>query len=304
MAKTVVLTGGTSGIGKAIGEALAARGHSIILASRKQPSEDISFPHRFVHLDLISTDSVDACARALAALTSQIDYLILNSGMCFPPNAKPTANAAGIDRVFACNFVGHARLAHALLPLLEASPQPRILATSSSAHFLGSLSRLRQLPYLPNQNDYMDSKLAIHLFGLELTRREASHSNLKFLSINPGGVHTPLVAGMIGAVLPCCPQSCRCRPNDVQPATSAKVFLFALDLDLDASGRSYGHVAGSYYCARCGPFAACCECCQCLSWYPRDADESPYARDAETAAKLWEWVVEEGAPGPQSMKRD
>ena len=294
------------------------------------------FEHQYsyIPLDLMELASVTACTKRIATLTERIDLLILNAGIAWvgAPTAitPPSANSVGIDAVFAANLVGHATLTHQLLPLLRTSAHPRILATSSAAHFIGEPSRVRRLPYLPqNRSDsesgsirtlallfcltlssppsflsnYEDSKLALHLFGLALTERER---DLQYITVNPGGVHTEIVSSSIAKLCPRLPKCMHCSPHDVHPRTSAQIFLFAVDLD--ASGRALAHVAGSYYCAGCPQAAPCCECFQKCSWYPREARDSPHARNAEAAADLWRWTIEEGAPGPpppsQAMHRD
>ena len=144
--KTVIITGGNTGIGKITAQELAARGGRVIIACRdgakaaaavadirkETGNEEVLYKK----LDLASTDSIRQFAGEILAEEHRLDILILNAGVMFTPHMKTND---GFELQFGVNHLGHFLLTHLLLEHLKASAPSRVVAVSSVGHFPGSL---------------------------------------------------------------------------------------------------------------------------------------------------------------------
>src|SRR5688572_357125 len=115
-----VVTGGSSGIGRALAERLAAEGASVLVASRRPTGR---FEHRAV--DLACKASVAALARGLLREGRPIDLLALNAGVHVPWQTVTTPD--GEELHWQVNYLASFLLAELLRPLCERSEQKRIL---------------------------------------------------------------------------------------------------------------------------------------------------------------------------------
>ena len=144
--KTVVLTGGNTGIGKFTALDLARRGGRVIIACRdatrglsavadikKESGNDQVF---FRSLDLASCQSVREFSERLLEEESRLDVLILNAGVMFTPNVR---TKDGFEMQFGVNHLGHFLLTHLLLGRLRACAPSRVVVVSSLAHSVGRL---------------------------------------------------------------------------------------------------------------------------------------------------------------------
>jgi NAD(P)-dependent dehydrogenase (short-subunit alcohol dehydrogenase family) len=201
--RVALVTGASSGIGLETARALAERGATVILAcrdadraagaaaqiTRAVPAARI----RAVRLDLASLASVRAATEEVRASCDQLDLLINNAGVMWPPRET---TEDGFELQFGTNHLGHFAFTGALLSHLRSAPGTRIVTVSSGAHGHGDIyfedlqwerskySRMRA---------YGQSKLANLMFTYELQRRlTASGSPLAALAAQPGGVHTGL----------------------------------------------------------------------------------------------------------------
>lgn len=213
--RTVVVTGGHSGLGYETCRALAARGATVIMASRDvrrgeaardrlRAESDGSI--EVARLDLADLDSVRAFADELVTRGAPIDVLVNNAGVGMPPRAL---TAQGFELQFGVNHLAHFALTGLLLPLLRRGGDARVVTVSSDAYRVGSmdLDDLRaERSYRPVAC-YQRSKLANVLFGLELDRRlRAAGVPVKSVLAHPGLSRTNLptssgVRGLVGLVL-------------------------------------------------------------------------------------------------------
>ena len=191
-ARSVVVTGGNSGIGWHAAAAFARAGGSVVLACRNPdkaaraveriralaPGADVAA----APLDLASLASVAAFADSI---DRPVDLLVNNAGVMAPPRWRATAD--GFELQFGTNHLGHFALTGRLLPNLLAAPAARVVTISSLAHRGGTAGVLFGNPeqgYGPTAA-YSESKLANLLFGLELQRR-ATGSTLTSTVAHPG----------------------------------------------------------------------------------------------------------------------
>lgn len=198
--KTCLITGATSGIGKATAFALAEAGYSLILTGRnvKKGTAKINtlkskYKNRnfeFIGADLSSIKSVNQLSEIIKSKYKIIDILINNAGARFNQFRK---SEDGIELTFATNYLGHFLLTMLLLDLIRKSPSGRIINVSSSAHGSSStdFTMVNNFEQYDRKRAYSDSKLANILFTYELAHR-LKDSGIVVNAINPGGILTNL----------------------------------------------------------------------------------------------------------------
>ncbi|WP_426625589.1 SDR family NAD(P)-dependent oxidoreductase [Leifsonia sp. McL0607] len=208
--RTVVITGGNSGVGYFTGEQLAGAGARVVLACRdpERAEAAVSAIRRRVPrarveatpLDVTDRRSVDAQA-AILLERGKVDALVLNAGMVHPPRERRT-DASGNELVLATNVLGHFRLVARVLPLLEATVGARVVTLGSLATRLSRL-RLDDLQLeraYTSWRAYAGSKIAAQVFGFELERRlRAAGSGVTSIVVHPGystSGRTPGVRGV------------------------------------------------------------------------------------------------------------
>ena len=205
---TVVVTGASSGIGKATAQAFAAMGWHVIATGRNpqrcdQAQADIRAAASagarvdFLRGDFAEMADVKRVAGEIAALTGTIDILINNAGGV---RDQRYLTAEGNEATFAANHLAPFLLTRELLPQLKAAAAGkapgavRVLATSSLAHAStpgmnwDDLQNLQTEPF-PATPAYCQAKLANLLYTGELNRRLAA-DGIVAQAMSPGVVLT------------------------------------------------------------------------------------------------------------------
>jgi len=135
--KTIVISGGTSGIGLAGARLLAARGHRLILIGRSEEkgrtaiaslAPMASGQHLFIAADLSLISHVHAVVAELNAHQYPIHVLVNNVGTWFKDRQLTTE---GIERTIATNHLSYVALSYGLKSLLMSAPAPRVINTTS-----------------------------------------------------------------------------------------------------------------------------------------------------------------------------
>ena len=144
--KTIVVTGGNSGIGYEAAKQFARKGADVVVACRDMQKAQaaiasITADHRAASLaamplDLASLESVRSFATAFLARHTALDVLCNNAGVMALPYRK---TADGFEMQFGTNHLGHFALTGLLLDRLLATPAARIVNVSSGAHRMGSI---------------------------------------------------------------------------------------------------------------------------------------------------------------------
>jgi NAD(P)-dependent dehydrogenase (short-subunit alcohol dehydrogenase family) len=267
--RVVVITGATSGIGRATALGLAEIGASMILIGRSRgrlasTSDDIV--HRaggpaptLLCADLSSLTQVRHLAAEVRKRVSRLDVLINNAGTIV---GDRRLTADGYEYTFALDHLSPFLLTNLLLDLTISSAPSRIITVSSSAHFLGRI-RFDDLMMENNYSAfgaYCQAKLANVLFTYELARR-LSGTGVTANCLNPGGVRThfgdeasgALRAGLVLA-----------RPFEQSPERGARTPIYL------ASSPEAGCVTGRYFVRR------------------KVHRSSPASYDGGSARRLWE----------------
>jgi len=196
--KTVIITGGNSGIGKETARKLAAQGMHVVIACRnpergREALDDIAASTKkprveLIPLDLASFASIRQFAEQIQDRFKHIDILINNAGL-LPFGRQLTKE--GFEMQFGVNHLGHFLLTDMLLPQLKAAPSARVINVASTMHNFGTIdftSFKGETPYKP-MKAYGQSKLANVLFTREFAQRYAD-TNITTYSLHPGGVGT------------------------------------------------------------------------------------------------------------------
>jgi dehydrogenase/reductase SDR family protein 13 len=195
---TFFVTGANSGIGRALVEALAARGATVVLATRSEERTrpvlnelKSRYPNaqvQWVHLDVSDLSSVRRAAEAFVATQQPIDVLVNNAGIA----GTKRLSQDGFDVTYATNHIGPFLLTNLLLPRLRESPQGRVVNVASGAHMMvqeidWSVLERRTAPKRSGFKDYATTKLMNVWHAKELARR-LSGTRVTTYALHPGAV--------------------------------------------------------------------------------------------------------------------
>jgi NAD(P)-dependent dehydrogenase (short-subunit alcohol dehydrogenase family) len=282
--KTVVVTGGNSGIGRSTAVALAGAGARVLITARdhgradaavdeiKRRSGSASVEH--VVFDLSSLASVRSGAAEILARVDRIDVLVNNAGVVLSERRE---TVDGLETTFVVNHLGHFLLTDLVLDRIKTSAPSRIVNVASTAH----RSARRGLDFDDLQAErgyrgmqvYARSKLANIYFTTELARRLAG-TGVTVNCVHPGTVATGYgrdgdARGVLAFGLKVI------KPFILTPDKGARTSVYV------ASSPELADVSGEYF-VRCRPGRA-----------------TRVAKDQEAAVRLWEAsekLVAEHAP--------
>ena len=128
---TAVVTGGSSGIGRAIVSRLAADGRDV-LALGRTPAR-VAEVDRLDRVTGLVLDVTDHAAAAAAVADHEVDVLVCNAGIVPPLGPVHETDAADAARAIAVNLTAHVALVHAVLPGMVSRGGGHVLVTSSTA---------------------------------------------------------------------------------------------------------------------------------------------------------------------------
>lgn len=195
-ARTAIVTGANSGLGRIVARELARHGAKVIIASRDRAKGaeaaaaiTATFPSARVEaaqLDLADLASIRAFADRTRAGNDHVDLLVNNAGVMAAPYRK---TADGFELQLGTNHLGHFALTGLLLPLLRDRPDARVVTVSSNSHKRGQMhfEDLQGNRRYSRWGAYSQSKLANLLFAFELDRRlKAAGWGLISVAAHPG----------------------------------------------------------------------------------------------------------------------
>ena len=186
MSKVVLITGGSSGIGKAIGDFLFHKGFTVYGTSRNPEKVSNSlFP--LIALDVRNADSIHSAVATLVETTGRLDIVINNAGVGItgPLEEIPMEE---IKNNFETNFFGPIEVMKAVLPQMRSQQSGLIINITSIAGYMG----------LPYRSVYSASKGALELIT-EALRMEVKSFGIQIANVAPGDFATNIAAGRFHA---------------------------------------------------------------------------------------------------------
>jgi len=173
--KTALVTGASSGIGRASAEALARAGFTVFGTSRK-PTGDSPRGVSMLACDVTEEASVAALVAEVLARTGRIDVLVNNAGLGLFGGAEESS-AAQVQRLFDVNLFGVIRMTNAVLPSMRARGEGRVINLSSAVGFVPA----------PYSAHYAASKFALEGYSESLDHEVRAY-NVRVSLIEPGTV--------------------------------------------------------------------------------------------------------------------
>lgn len=273
-APTVLITGATDGLGRALAGALAADGARLVLHGRdaarlEQAAGDIAARHATarpvtVLADLADLDQVRELARDVRQVTGRLDVLVSNAGIGSgrPAGRERAVSADGYELRFAVNYLAGFLLTLELLPLLRRSAPARIVNVASLGQHAIDFDDIMITRGYSGTRAYGQSKLAQIMSGFELAGRLPA-AEVTVNSLHPATyMPTKMVLAEIG------------RPVDTLETGVAATRRLVSDPGLaGVTGRFYDRT--------------------------REARASSQAYDRAARAALWQRSLElTGHPGP------
>lgn len=267
--RTVLVTGGSAGIGKATALGLARMGAHLAItgrdskrtrsAAREIRATGAGQVDEFV-ADLSSQSQVRHLASEVLQALPQIDVLVNNAGGYW--NTRHIT-ADGLEHTFALNHLAPFLLTNLLLDRLEQSAQGRVVTVSSNAQAMGRIDfdDLQGERSYSGARAYNQSKLANVLFTYELARK------LEATSVTANALHPGVVSTSFGAEDPARSQRLLVsfmRPFMKTPAAGAATSIYL------ASAPDLEQTTGNYF-ANSNPKRS-----------------SPRSYDEDAAARLWQ----------------
>ena len=187
---TVIVTGASGSIGKAITIALVQQGYPVIMACRniekaEKTKQEILIKNKsglaeVLPLDLSSQKSIRHFGKLITSRKESIGCLINNAGIMCKDYCR---TAEGIEMTMGVNFIGTALLTEILIPMML--PGSRILFTSSITRKTGTIDNNMLNPQIEKYRrfkSYGSSKLAITIYASELSERLAGKINVNVVS--------------------------------------------------------------------------------------------------------------------------
>ena len=188
MSKVVLITGGSSGIGKSVGEFLSEKGF-IVYGTSRSPEKYKQSKFPILALDVKDEATISETVNTIIDKEGQLDVVINNAGAGITGPIEEAPNAE-IKNNFDTNFFGPINVIKAVLPQMRKQHAGLIINITSIAGYMG----------LPYRGVYSASKGALELLT-EAFRMEIKDFNIKMTNIAPGDFATNIAAGRYHAPL-------------------------------------------------------------------------------------------------------
>lgn len=187
-AQTVWITGGGSGIGRALARSFAADGYRVAISGRREaPLDETASTHpaaiRCHPLDVTEGDAADRVVAAIESAMGPIDIAVLNAGI-YQPMWADGFDRDGFRRTIETNLIGVGNTLAPLLKRMGARGAGTIVIVASVAGYSG----------LPGAAAYGAAKAGL-LNMAEALYPDARRLGVRIAIVNPGFVETPLTAG-------------------------------------------------------------------------------------------------------------
>lgn len=183
---TILITGGTSGIGRGLAEALHAQGNRVIIAGRRQALlDEITAANpgmRGITLDVRDSAAIEALPARVQSEFPDLNILVNNAGISQTEDLNVDSSDISVARsIIETNIVSVLHLTAAFLPVLKAQTSSTIITTTSG------------LAFLPRADypAYCASKAFLHSW-LQSMRQQLKNTSVEVLELVPTYVQTEL----------------------------------------------------------------------------------------------------------------
>lgn len=186
--KIALVTGGGTGIGRAIAHVFADAGATVLISGRREAmlheaAAAIGGDVRPLPLDVSDRAAVRETMEALLDEFERVDILVNNAGINVPDRGLDVLKQDDFERIMSINVTGTFNVIHALLPAMRARGEGLIINISSVAGIRASVVAGAA---------YCASKYAMSALTKSITLEEAQHG-IRATSIEPGAVNTPIM---------------------------------------------------------------------------------------------------------------
>ena len=268
--KTILITGGTSGIGKETAIALAKKGATVVFTARTEEAGEVA---RKEIIDQSGNPSVSVLVADLSSLASvrhlaeefmkrypRLDVLINNAGVL---EQTRKLSRDGFEMDFAVNYLAPFLLTNLLLPVLKASAPSRIVNVSSTMHAEGAINfdDLQSEKQFDRYRAYAQSKLALILFTKKLAK-DLEGTGVTVNALHPGVIGTEMTMRNVRTMNPVA--AFIFKRTLLTPAQGAETSVFL------AAAPDVANISGEYFDKK------------------KIATVSPLADNAALADKLWD----------------
>ena len=182
MSKVVLITGGSSGIGKSVGEFLSKKGF-IVYGTSRNPENITNHPFKLVTLDVTNTETISQAVDTIITNEGRLDVLVNNAGMGITGSVEDTPTDE-MRKVFNTNFFGAIDVMKAVLPQMRKQKNGLIINVTSIAGYMG----------LPFRGIYSATKGALEI-TTEAIRMEVKSFGIEVCNVAPGDFATNIASG-------------------------------------------------------------------------------------------------------------
>lgn len=183
MSKVILITGGSSGIGKAIGIYLSQKGFTVYGTSRNPDRFSDSLPFKLIALDVTKPVTIQLAINGIIKNEGRIDVVINNAGVGITGPIEETPDVE-IKKAFDTNFHGPLHVIKEALPFMRKQKKGLIINITSIAGYMG----------LPYRGLYSATKAALEI-TTEALRMEVKQFGVDFVNVAPGDFATNIAAG-------------------------------------------------------------------------------------------------------------
>jgi short-subunit dehydrogenase involved in D-alanine esterification of teichoic acids len=185
---TILITGGTSGIGRGLAVRLHEAGNKVIVAGRrKELLDEIAAEHPGIDglvLDVADPDSIARTHETVAASYPELNVLVNNAGIMLRENLLDPADLSIAEDHITVNLLGAIRVTYAFLPLLIGKDDAAVMNITSALAFV-------PLPITPTYNA---TKAALRSFSESLrVQLDGADAGVQVIEVAPPGVRTTLL---------------------------------------------------------------------------------------------------------------